>query len=661
MPYSNDFFPDSSMTQYLPGTPPTSASSLVTHSFSERLMGAEFDDALVDQAPWKNPRYDGSKITGKEINKFTPVETVGIGTAEITVDFIIGGYQKDGWLGDKTGQLGDTPVINNETTALYIANTVIGGTEDPQFATIKGHSYVGINKMLLINPSDDSVTIIDRAVEPFEEFHRFVTNDFHTGTKCKVKIIDESIGTNLKGDYRVKMNKGYLLKTFSFDQAGEFSGSLDPAHSKSLLDNNSMYLYTKGNFRDNFIVTGSTATGTVTAQEDQLRFRYGVVEMFNAGTSSGHHGHLFDHRRIGPLFVSASIHENKFTQEYYTGSYGFIKHQTEGVHIETQARMLGASGLGSASRFMGIDTLSYLSERNTDPFLTEQEKTEVHVTFFKGTKDFAPNQHDERSIGTFEVDGNKAQLGIEQGDSCNDGLPTNHELVFKGRLDNRFLPKIDTFVDTLQNAHLQLLSTDAGCAPTGSLQGTVDGDGVTTATAATLGTQTLIGSIQAGVTVDKVEDFNCYVQGGALGVIGYIGANSASLFNASNPNGTPNILSELPLDSPSPFVPGAGGGGLFDPPAGTLIFPGYGEGSDKLMKPDNFYTGSFNYELSFLDKDHTLVLNLDKPSELFDGIGEKGLVIVPQDCLPKIKNNIEFYLEKAGIIENTTNTQQNLG
>ena len=79
------------------------------------------------------------------------------------------------------------------------------------------------------------------------------------------------------------------------------------------------------------------------------------------------------------------------------------------------------------------------------------------------------------------------------------------------------------------------------------------------------------------------------------------------------------------------------------------------------MKSDNFYTGSFNYELSFLDKDHTLILNLDKPSELFDGIGEKGLVIVPQDCLPKIKNNIEFYLEKAGIIENTTNTQQNLG
>ncbi len=644
MPYSDDFFPNNSTTQYLPGTPPTSASSLVTHSFDERLLIAEFDDALVDQAPWKNPRYDGSKITGKEINKFTPLETVGIGDAQISVDFIIGQYPKENWLGDNSYL--NSPVINNETTALYIANTVIGGNEDPQFATIKGHSYVGINKMLLINPADDSVTIIDRAVEPYEEFHRFVTNDFHTGTKCRMKIIDESIATNLKGEYRVKMNKGYLLKTFSFDQAGEYSASLEPAHSKSLLENNSMYLYTKGNFKDNLIITGSSNISAVEiSQGDQLRFRYGLIEMFSAGTSSGNYGHRFDHRRIGPLFVSSSIHENKFTQEYYTGSYGFILHQTDGVHVESQARMLAASGLGSASRFMGIDTLSYLSDRNTDPFLTEQEKTEVHLTFFQGMKDFAPGFHDERSIGTFEVDGNKAQLGIEQGDSCNSGLPTNHELIFKGRSDNRFIPQLDTFLDGIQSAHLQSLS-DGGCAPTGSLQGTVNNDGVTTLTTYS---PTLTGSIQAGITVDQVNDFHCYVQGGALGVIGYIGANSGSTFNSSFPNGTPNSLYGLPLDSPTALL------GPFS------NYGGSSGNSSGLMKSSNFYTGSFNYEMSFLDKDHTLILDLNKPSELFDGIGEKGLVLVPQDCLPKIKNNIEFYLEKAGIIENTTNTQQNLG
>ena len=68
MPYS-PYQPDSSNTsQFKPGT-----TNLVTHSFSERLLEAEFDDALVDQAPWKNPRYDGSKLTGKKINEFNPL------------------------------------------------------------------------------------------------------------------------------------------------------------------------------------------------------------------------------------------------------------------------------------------------------------------------------------------------------------------------------------------------------------------------------------------------------------------------------------------------------------------------------------------------------------------------------------------------------------
>ena len=72
---------------------------------------------------------------------------------------------------------------------------------------------------------------------------------------------------------------------------------------------------------------------------------------------------------------------------------------------------------------------------------------------------------------------------------------------------------------------------------------------------------------------------------------------------------------------------------------------------------DNFYSGSFNYDVSFLDKDHTLIMNIDKPAELFDGIGQKGLVIVPRYIHPKIKNNINYYLQQAGIIDSSPNSQ----
>ena len=78
------------------------------------------------------------------------------------------------------------------------------------------------------------------------------------------------------------------------------------------------------------------------------------------------------------------------------------------------------------------------------------------------------------------------------------------------------------------------------------------------------------------------------------------------------------------------------------------------------MSASNYYSGSFDYQLSFLDKDHTLITNLDKSAELFDGIGTKGIVIIPENTVSKIKNNIYFYLQQAGILPTSPNTQVQL-
>ena len=75
---------------------------------------------------------------------------------------------------------------------------------------------------------------------------------------------------------------------------------------------------------------------------------------------------------------------------------------------------------------------------------------------------------------------------------------------------------------------------------------------------------------------------------------------------------------------------------------------------------NQFYTAAYfypfsSYQLSVLRDEPTLILNMDKESEIPDGLGDKGFVIIPQNCHPKVKNNVEFYLEKAGLIEKTTN------
>ena len=66
-----------------------------------------------------------------------------------------------------------------------------------------------------------------------------------------------------------------------------------------------------------------------------------------------------------------------------------------------------------------------------------------------------------------------------------------------------------------------------------------------------------------------------------------------------------------------------------------------------------FYPFS-SYQLSVLRDEPTLILNMDKESEIPDGLGDKGFVVIPQNCHTKVKNNIEYYLEKAGLIEKTT-------
>jgi hypothetical protein len=121
--------------------------------------------------------------------------------------------------------------------------------------------------------------------------------------------------------------------------------------------------------------------------------------------------------------------------------------------------------------------------------------------------------------------------------------------------------------------------------------------------------------MQRGITVDLTDEADIYVQGGIIGQYGYKSAVSGTIGN-------------------------------------TL----YGLSNSGSMTTDNHYSGSFSYQLSFLDKDHTLITNLNKNAELFDGIGTKGIVIIPNNTHNQIKNNIRHYLELAGIIDSSPNT-----
>ena len=69
-----------------------------------------------------------------------------------------------------------------------------------------------------------------------------------------------------------------------------------------------------------------------------------------------------------------------------------------------------------------------------------------------------------------------------------------------------------------------------------------------------------------------------------------------------------------------------------------------------------FYPFS-DHQLSVLREEPTVIINLSKKTELYNGIGEKGFVLVPEETHQVVRDNLEYYLEKAGLIEKTTTTK----
>jgi hypothetical protein len=65
-----------------------------------------------------------------------------------------------------------------------------------------------------------------------------------------------------------------------------------------------------------------------------------------------------------------------------------------------------------------------------------------------------------------------------------------------------------------------------------------------------------------------------------------------------------------------------------------------------------FYPFS-QYQLSVLRNAPSIIINLDQSQELPQGIGQDGYAIVPENTHPRIKDNLFYYLNKAGIIQLT--------
>tara|TARA_R110001592_G_scaffold32310_5_gene113356 strand:+ start:2585 stop:5080 length:2496 start_codon:yes stop_codon:yes gene_type:complete len=633
----------------------------IYESFDTKDYNVQFDDALLSLQGWAGPRYEGCKTISKKVNQYSSQNwnNCGVGCAQIGMtqpagggSFILGNMFKSHFNLNKTGDItyGQSPNVQNFTTALYIANSVIGGEEDDQFATIRHHSYISINKILIINHLDDTVKILDKGAEGFNEFHRYITTDFPTGGNFKVRMIDNYIEENLKNQYTVKMNKGWLLKSFEYDAAG---GPLPGINKdkETWMTTNPQVLPNPLSLYD--LVAGSTIEGVDGAVEGvdsaanfpslfaygfnvsqsineanysasiptynfgpyyeesssrlptddyegfnfisssynpqkggQLQFRYGTVNPIGDGIAD----FVFQ-----PLYTgdNTKFISNKYTREFIDASNIYPKSVNsfdfDGIE-ELELRYGGTVNFPAiyTSSLLNPSVTASLFIGNMVQYLNSHSlDTELHLTLFEGTKDFS-GRKDELSISTFEVD---KQLNPSYLNFNDNAGPASNNIgplskILKLKNQPQFKPTFQPKRDTDNRVHYEYVENQHYRA-----------------------------------AVQEIQNPFVFGPGTKTGSTDY-----------SHDHGW-NDGNQYPMTSSAYFLSSS-------------------------LNSQNF-SGSFQYQLSFLDKAHVLIADIEKGEELMDGTGDSGVVLIPEFAKTIVKNNIEYYLEVAGIISKTTPTKKN--
>ena len=157
---------------------------------ARKEYNVEFDDALLDLEGWKNPRYNGSKLTGVRINQFNQ--------------------------GDIS--YGLNPVIERKTACIFLGKDIdegIANDQDIPLTEIINHSYLTISKILFIDLDSDEIEIVSRENMSSTAFNRIITENFPEGSTTIVKSLEDQ-ADKLKTQHTVKFNRGQLMKVYSY-------------------------------------------------------------------------------------------------------------------------------------------------------------------------------------------------------------------------------------------------------------------------------------------------------------------------------------------------------------------------------------------------------------------------------------------------------------
>ena len=124
--------------------------------------------------------------------------------------------------GDKA--YGKTPLIENTTTAIFIGTTIIGDEEHELWPSPgPDFSYLVLDRIIVFNIDDDSFFIIENKEENTETFGSIVKTTFPWASTFSIKLLDQQQSHQLKEKHGAHWNRGAwsTCATFTPNQASK--------------------------------------------------------------------------------------------------------------------------------------------------------------------------------------------------------------------------------------------------------------------------------------------------------------------------------------------------------------------------------------------------------------------------------------------------------
>ena len=101
------------------------------------------------------------------------------------------------------------PTIQNTTNTIFVGTKVLGNKEDKLYpGPGPDFSYLIINKAITFDTDDDSFFIIENETDDDPTFEKLVQTNLPWASKFRLKLLDDSQPHNLKKQYGVHFNRG---------------------------------------------------------------------------------------------------------------------------------------------------------------------------------------------------------------------------------------------------------------------------------------------------------------------------------------------------------------------------------------------------------------------------------------------------------------------